>query len=93
MFPLLLLLELLLPLLLEELLVLLPLLLEELLVLLPLPEPLERLLPPQAVKTATASSVVQRRHRSMQNSRPIWKTEWRYFRSATATPAGTRLGT
>ena len=52
LFPLLLLLELLLPLLLEELLVLLPLLLEELLVLLPLPEPLERLLPPPQADSA-----------------------------------------
>jgi hypothetical protein len=73
-----LLLEELLPLLLEELLVLLPLL-DELLLL--LPGALERELPPppQAVKAATASSVVQRRHRSMQNSRPIWKNRTTLF--------------
>jgi hypothetical protein len=70
----------------EELL----LLLEEL----PFPLLLEPLPPPQAVKATTATSIAQRRHRSMRISRCYrGYIEWRYCRSATETPAGTRLGT
>ena len=70
--------------------------LEELLLLeeLPFPLLLEPLPPPQAVKATTATSIAQRRHRSMRISRRIGDIiEWRYCRSATETPAGTRLGT